>query len=97
MSMTDGEKMDFSSGTGWLALALAAAGGFIGWRVKSAQDAVRIEMLQRDIESVKERLRGLENGSVTTATALATLAAQIEGIGRTLTRLENKLDGKSDK
>ena len=97
MPVIDGEEMDFSNGTGWLALILTAAGGFIGWRVKSAQDAVRIEMLQRDNEAIKERLRGLENGSVTTATALATLAAQIEGIGRTLTRMENKLDGKADK
>ena len=96
MALTEGKDMDFSE-PGWWAVAVAAIGGFFGWRVKSAQDAVRIEALLRDQEGIKERLRALENGSVSTATALATLAAQVEGIGRTLTRMENKLDGKADK
>ena len=81
----------------WWAFIATAVAGFLGWRVKSAQDAVRIQAMNEEMKAVKERLRALENGSISTATALATLATQMEGIGRTLNRMEGKIDGKADK
>lgn len=89
-------EMDFTE-PGWWAIAIAALGGFFGWRVATAKDAVRIDTMQREQEAMKERLRSLENGSIATATALATMGANIESIGKTLSRLEGKLDGKADK
>lgn len=82
---------------GWWAIGVGLVGAFIGWRSKSAQDSLKIQMLEADATAVKERLRALESGSVATASALATLSAQIEGMGRTLTRIDNRLDGKVDK
>jgi hypothetical protein len=91
-----GRDMDFSE-PGWWAIASAAVAGFVGWRMSTAKDAVRIETMQREQEAMKERLRSLESGSLATATALAKLGAQMDGISHTLTRLENKMDGKADK
>jgi len=91
-----GARMDYNE-PGWWAVVLAALGGFIGFRVAAAKDAVRIETMQSEQTAIKERLRSLENGSISTATTLATLAAQMEGISRTLTRMEGKIDGKADK
>lgn len=82
---------------GWWAVAIAALGAFIGWRTKAAADSVKIQMLESETSAVKERLRALENGSVATASALATLSAQMEGLGRTLARIDARLDGKADK
>ena len=81
----------------WWAIIATAVAGFIGWRLKSAQDAVRLENAMRDLERVENRVKALESGSVATASALASISTSIEGIGRTLTRLEAKLDGKADK
>lgn len=94
---TEGTGMDFDNGTGWVAIGVGIVASVIGWRVKSAVDSERMASLSRDMEALKDRVRGLEHGSISTATALATLATQIEGIGKTLTRMENKLDGKADK
>jgi hypothetical protein len=99
MTYTTGDKggsMDIME-PGWWAMGIAALGGFVGWRVVTAKDNVRIELMAREQEAIKERLRTLEVGTTSTATALATLAAQFENIGRTLERLETKLDEKADK
>jgi hypothetical protein len=99
MAYTTSDKdrnMDFTE-PGWWAIASAAVAGFVGWRMSTAKDAVRIESMMRDQEAMKERLRSLENGSMATATALAKLGAEMQAINRVLSRLENKLDGKVDK
>ncbi len=82
---------------GWWAIILTMAGGILGWWWRGAQNAARLETVARDLDRIAERVKSLENGSVTTTAALASVAAQLEGISRTLTRLEGKLDGKADK
>lgn len=81
----------------WWAIILTVLGGVLGWWWRGAQNAARLDVVIRDLERISERVKSLETGSVTTAAALASIAAQIEGIGRTLSRLERKLDGKQDK
>lgn len=81
----------------WWALIGVAVAGFLGWRLSSAQDAVRIQALTDKTNALAERLNSLENGTVTTASTLATLTAHIEAISNTLSRVERKLDEKVDK
>jgi hypothetical protein len=81
----------------WWGIILAAVAGFLGWRIKSAQDAVRLERLSTDLDAVRARLAALENGSVTTASTLARVDERLTGIGRTLDRIEQALDKKADK
>jgi hypothetical protein len=91
-----GGGMDFTQ-PGWWAVAIAALGGFFGWRIATAKDAVRIEALKASVEKLEAKVSGVETGRAQDRVALATMAANIESIGRTLARLENKLDGKADK
>lgn len=81
----------------WWAIIFAAVTGFLGWRMKSAQDAVRIENAVREIDRIAERVRVLEGSTTTTVATLASISTSLESIGKTLTRLENKIDGKADK
>lgn len=85
----------------WWAIIVAAVTGFLGWRLKAAQDAVRLETLMRDFERlevrIEARVKSLEQGSLSTASALASITAEIQSIGRTLKRLDDRMDGKADK
>jgi hypothetical protein len=85
----------------WWGIIVAAITGFLGWRLKAAQDAVRLETLMRDFERLELRLearvKSLEQGSISTATALASINAELIGIGRTLKRLDDRLDSKADR
>jgi hypothetical protein len=92
--MTDileGHDMDIQH-PGWWSFALAAGGAITGFIWRSAIDRQTIKQLLDAQSDLKSRLSALENGSVTTATALATLSAQNESIGRTLARIEGRLD-----
>ena len=82
---------------GWWAVAIGLVGAFVGWRSKSAQDSLRIEMQERELKALKDRIKSLESGTVSTASALATLTAEVAGMGRTLSRIDARLDGKADK
>ena len=85
----------------WWAIIVAAITGFLGWRIKGAQDAVRLENLMRDFERlevrIEARVKSLEQGNLSTASALAAITAEVQSIGRTLKRLDDRIDGKLDK
>ena len=81
----------------WWGLILAALSGLFAWRVRGAQDAVRVEQAVREIDAVKSRVAQLEHGQASVNANLSAISAQLEGIGRTLERLERRLDGKADK
>ena len=83
--------------THWWGVIITAVAGFLGWRLKSAQDAVRLENAMRDLDRLASRVQSLERGSMLSGASLASINTSIEGIGRTLARLEQKLDGKVDK
>ena len=80
---------------------LAAVTGAAGWIWRGGSERAKTEAalqnLIREQERMEKRLSALETGSVGTAKTLATMSAQMEGVGRTLTRIESKLDGKADK
>jgi septal ring factor EnvC (AmiA/AmiB activator) len=82
---------------GWWMAALAAAGAFVGWRSKAAVDSYRLDNQDREMKALKDRIKSLESGTVSTASALATLTAEVASMGRTLGRIDARLDGKADK
>ena len=93
---------------GWWAIAIAVGSAVVGYigallqrRVNLERQIVelqaQIKALMQEQERQQSRLRSLEAGSINTSSALASIGTSIEGIGRTLTRLEAKLDGKADK
>lgn len=92
--------MPFREPSFW-SLVIGAGGVIVGWLVKGAANEarlrLRIEQQEREISRMSERIKALEAGSLQTASALATITTEIQGIGRTLTRLEARLDGKADK
>ncbi|MCK9513576.1 MAG: hypothetical protein M0R28_20440 [Pigmentiphaga sp.] len=86
---------------GLWSLILAAFTGAAGWIWRGGSERAKTEAalqgLLRDHERMDKRINALENGSVAITAAQASIAAQLEGIGRTLTRLESKLDSKADR
>ena len=86
---------------GLWSFVLAAVTGAAGWIWRGGSERAKTEAalqnLIREHERIEKRLNSLESGSVSTERALATMSAQMEGVGRTLTRIESKLDGKQDK
>jgi len=92
----EGPGMDFTE-PGWWSLFAVAVAAFFGWRIKAAQDAVRIETMQRDMDTLRQRLASLESGSANIAITLAGQGERLEGIVRTLLRIEGRLEGKADK
>lgn len=81
----------------WWAIGLTALAGFIGWRVKGAADGVRLANAVEEIGALKARVASLEHAHAATTASLAAISTQLEGIGRTLDRIERRIDGKADK
>ena len=86
---------------GLWSFVLAAVTGAAGWIWRGGSERAKTEAalqgLLREQERQEKRLSALETGSLGTAKAMASLSTQMEGVGRTLTRIESKLDGKADK
>ena len=93
---------------GWWAIAVAVGSAAVGYfgallqrRVNLERQIVelqgQIRSLMQEQERQQTRLQSLESGQINTARALASISTSIESIGRTLTRLESKIDGKADK
>ena len=86
---------------GLWSFVLAAVTGAAGWIWRGGSERAKTEAalqgLIREQERMDKRLNSLEVGSLGTTKSLASMSAQLDGIGRTLTRLESKLDGKADK
>ena len=90
-SNLEGTGMDIGNPS-WWAVALGVGGAVFGFVFRSGMDKAKITQIEVTVADMRARLSALENGSVATATALATLTAQNESIGRTLARIEGRLD-----
>jgi hypothetical protein len=86
---------------GFWAAVVAIASAVLGWWGRGARESERLENLRAELARLDARMEGrvksLETGSVQTAAALATITAELQSIGRTLARLDVKLDQKADK
>jgi len=86
---------------GLWSFVLAAVTGAAGWIWRGGSERAKTEAalqgLIREQERMDKRLNSLESGSLSTTKSLATMSADLAGVGRTLTRIEGKLDGKQDK
>jgi hypothetical protein len=99
MSIADdegGSMLDSIPGH-WWAIFAAAVTGFVGFRISAAQDKVRVEILRGEVDAVKNRLAQLEGGSARVAETLARMDERLEGVGRTLSRIEGDLKSKADR
>ena len=82
MAVTDGDRdMPGSLEPHWWAIIAGALSGFIGWRLKSAQDSVKLDNAMRDLERVENRVKALENGQVSTASSLSGTTGRVAILG----------------
>lgn len=87
-------------GSHWWALLIAALTGFLGWRVKSAQDSVRLERLREDVGALQKELRDFKQSAesrlgaadVREARLETRLDAIIEALGEIRSQLRHKAD-----
>ena len=88
-------------GSHWWALAIAAVTGFLGWRVKSAQDSVRLERMREDLDGLQQELRQFRAEAEARLGKAdvreARLETRLDAIIQVLGELRAELRGKADR
>ena len=78
----------------WWALAGTVIAAFLGWRVKTASDAVRLQIMGEDVRAIKKRIAEIEREAAKRDAKLAADQQQLTDIKATLIRIERQLEGK---
>ena len=81
----------------WWTLAGAVVAAFLGWRVKTASDAVRLGIMNEDVQSIKKRIVEIERDAAKRDAKLAANEQQLEYIKAALIRIERQLEQKADR
>ena len=84
-------------GSHWWAMALAAVTGFLGWRVKAAQDSVRLERVREDMQKTDARLAAMEVRLSGIEVKDARIETRLDAIVQMLGEMRGELRGKADK
>lgn len=85
---------------GLLAILLAAFTGFIGWRVGTAKDSVRIEAHEARLNKLSDQIEAMSRSeskeSKETGEQLARIAVTLNSVAETLGRLDRRLSKLED-
>lgn len=84
------------SGSFW-AVALAAIAGFMGWRIGTAKDSVRVEIHEQRIKELQQAMEGLRSIDASEAKDAAVALAQINTTLQSMAEILARLDARTTK
>lgn len=81
----------------WWVLAGTVIAAFLGWRIKTASDAVRLQIMSEDVRTIKNRVAEMEREAAKRDAKLAADAQHLSDIRAALMRIERQLERKVDR